>query len=65
MCPREIERRIRNDRRKPLDEYVRSILNARSGRDRRSDQQQLIDNAFVNGASERWYLTHKESRHHG
>lgn len=52
---RELERRQRADRRAPLDTYIQSILNARSGRDRRSDQQLIKDNAFVNQWMQRFH----------
>jgi hypothetical protein len=59
---RELDRRQRADRRRPLDDYIRGILSFKSLPDPRGQLQRELDNAFVNGASECWYHNHPLSR---
>lgn len=50
-----IERRIRADRRRELDEYIAGRVDFRTGRDRRTADKIKADNAFVADRLRRWY----------
>jgi hypothetical protein len=58
-----LERRVRNNRRSKLDEYITSRVSIRNGNitDRRTDNRRLKDNSFVNNWLEKF---HAEGRMH-
>lgn len=56
---RELERRVPMERRQVVTQYIRSILDARSGVDRRTDDERREDNRQVSDWMERFHQARK------